>query len=83
MIGSCWRISGLFKLTSVQHFIYNRLSSPLARIPGPAISKWTDLVYIYYWFAGKAPNYVHRLHETYGKNLQWHLLLLKIGNIEY
>ncbi|KAJ5401140.1 hypothetical protein N7465_011629 [Penicillium sp. CMV-2018d] len=48
------------------HFIYNRLNSPLARIPGPAISKWTDLVYIHYWFAGKAPNYVHELHENYG-----------------
>ncbi|OQD87454.1 hypothetical protein PENSOL_c077G04033 [Penicillium solitum] len=48
------------------HFIYNRVSSPLAQIPGPAISKWTDLVYIHYWFAGKAPNYVHGLHENYG-----------------
>ncbi|KAJ6191026.1 hypothetical protein N7519_001047 [Penicillium mononematosum] len=48
------------------HFIYKRLSSPLARLPGPAISNWTDLVYIRYWFAGKVPYYVHDLHEKYG-----------------
>ncbi|CAG7978278.1 unnamed protein product [Penicillium nalgiovense] len=48
------------------HFIYNRLSSPLARLPGPTISNWTELVYIRHWFAGKVPYYVHDLHEKYG-----------------
>ncbi|KAJ5087693.1 hypothetical protein N7456_011309 [Penicillium angulare] len=40
--------------------IYQRLTNPLAKLPGPEISKWTDL------FAGKVPYYVHHLHERYG-----------------
>ncbi|KAJ6111538.1 hypothetical protein N7523_007599 [Penicillium sp. IBT 18751x] len=47
-------------------FIYKRLSNPLSRIPGPSISRWTDIVYLYYWLAGQVPYYVHDLHEKYG-----------------
>ncbi|KAJ5179471.1 hypothetical protein N7492_002681 [Penicillium capsulatum] len=53
---------GVFILT----LLYRRLASPIARIPGPEISNWTELVYSYYWLTGKAPIYVHHLHETYG-----------------
>ncbi|KAK4862890.1 hypothetical protein LT330_003023 [Penicillium expansum] len=59
-------ILGCFLGVLCLHFIYTRLSSPLARIPGPTISKWTEVVYIRYWFAGKVPYYVHDLHERYG-----------------
>ncbi|KAJ5641094.1 hypothetical protein N7528_000719 [Penicillium herquei] len=46
--------------------IYHRFTNPLAHLPGPEVSKWTDLVYLYYWFSGKVPYYVHNLHEKYG-----------------
>ncbi|KAJ6090523.1 hypothetical protein N7486_009338 [Penicillium sp. IBT 16267x] len=49
--------------------LYQRITNPLTHIPGPEISKWTDLVYKYYWFSGKIPYYVHSLHEKYGKNI--------------
>ena len=54
-------------LIASQHILYRRFTNPLARLPGPEISKWTDLVYIYYWFSGQVPFYVHNLHEQYGK----------------
>lgn len=38
----------------------------MAHLPGPEISKWTGIVTIFYWFAGKKPNYVHSLHQKYG-----------------
>lgn len=56
-------------LNPSQHFLYSRLTSPLSKLPGPEISRWTELVYIYYWFSGKIPYYVHQLHEEYGKHL--------------
>ncbi|EYE97982.1 cytochrome P450 [Aspergillus ruber CBS 135680] len=46
--------------------LYDRIRSPLAHLPGPEISKWTGIVTIFYWFAGKKPNYVHFLHQKYG-----------------
>ncbi|KAJ5548037.1 hypothetical protein N7513_005271 [Penicillium frequentans] len=58
-------ILGLLSL----RFLYQRITNPLAHIPGPEISKWTDLVYKYYWFSGKIPYYVHSLHEKYGKDI--------------
>lgn len=57
------------RLTLIQSqiVVYRRLTSPLARLPGPEISNWTELVYSYYWLTGKAPMYVHQLHEKYGE----------------
>lgn len=54
-------------LSSPQHALYRRVASPLSLVPGPEISKWTDLVYIYYWLNGQIPLYVHQLHKKYGK----------------
>ncbi|KAJ5377973.1 uncharacterized protein N7496_005382 [Penicillium cataractarum] len=48
------------------HALYRRFTSPLSRIPGPEISKWTDIVYIYYWLNGRIPFYIHQIHEQYG-----------------
>ncbi|KAJ5993933.1 hypothetical protein N7451_009657 [Penicillium sp. IBT 35674x] len=58
-------ILGLLSL----RYLYQRFINPLAHIPGPEISKWTDLVYKYYWFSGKIPYYVHNLHEKHGKDI--------------
>ena len=54
-------------LSCLQHALYRRVASPLSRVPGPEISRWTDLVYIYYWLNGRIPTYVHKLHEKYGQ----------------
>ncbi|KAJ5454167.1 uncharacterized protein N7458_005123 [Penicillium daleae] len=48
------------------HALYRRVTSPLSQIPGPEVSRWTDIVYIYYWLNGQIPLYVHKLHEEYG-----------------
>ncbi|KAL3492772.1 cytochrome P450 [Aspergillus germanicus] len=40
--------------------------SPLSSLPGPRITKWTDLVLKYYTVLGQRPRYVHALHEKYG-----------------
>ncbi|KAA8652928.1 uncharacterized protein ATNIH1004_001837 [Aspergillus tanneri] len=41
--------------------IYRVYTSPLAHLPGPAISKWTGLVL--QMFAGNRPHYVQKLHQ--------------------
>ncbi|CEL03105.1 hypothetical protein ASPCAL04262 [Aspergillus calidoustus] len=40
--------------------------NPLSSLPGPRITKWTDLVLKYYTVLGQRPRYVHALHEKYG-----------------
>ncbi|KAJ5101426.1 hypothetical protein NUU61_003648 [Penicillium alfredii] len=64
-------VSGLVGLYLLR-LIYHRLASPLSRIPGPEISRWTSIVYIYYSFRGQTPNYIHRLHEQYGPIVRTH-----------
>ncbi|KAJ5350576.1 hypothetical protein N7541_008303 [Penicillium brevicompactum] len=44
----------------------SRLTSPLAHLPGPEISKWTSAVYVYHYLNGRIPQYIHSLHEEYG-----------------
>ena len=39
---------------------------PIAHIPGPWYSLWTDVVFKYYRMTGQGAIYVHRLHEKYG-----------------
>ncbi|KAL2846419.1 cytochrome P450 [Aspergillus pseudoustus] len=47
--------------------VANRIrKNPLASIPGPEITKWTDLILKYYTVLGQRPRYVHALHEKYG-----------------
>ncbi|KAJ5110639.1 hypothetical protein N7532_001174 [Penicillium argentinense] len=47
-------------------FLLQRLTNPLRHLPGPEISRWTNLLYDYYWLTGQIPYYVHSLHEKYG-----------------
>lgn len=35
-------------------------------MPGPELSKWSEVILTYNWLNGKAPMYVHQLHEKYG-----------------
>ncbi|KAF4549872.1 Cytochrome P450-like protein 63 [Elsinoe fawcettii] len=45
---------------------YVALLGPLRKIPGPFISKWTNLVLKYHTLAGTRMQYIHSLHERYG-----------------
>lgn len=49
----------------LQH-AYRALSSPIAKVPGPWYSLWTNAVFKYYRMTGQGAPYVHRLHEKYG-----------------
>lgn len=46
--------------------MYRTLQNPISQVPGPWISRWTDLKLIYYWLTGRRAYYVHALHEQYG-----------------
>ncbi|KAK5074575.1 hypothetical protein LTR70_010145 [Exophiala xenobiotica] len=39
---------------------------PLAAIPGPWYSRFTDIVLKYYIFTGRRIHYIHQLHQKYG-----------------
>ncbi|KAF4449388.1 hypothetical protein F53441_7367 [Fusarium austroafricanum] len=39
---------------------------PLSCLPGPEVSRWTDLVLKYHWLKGTRAQYVHALHQRYG-----------------
>ncbi|KAJ5646046.1 hypothetical protein N7490_002418 [Penicillium lividum] len=62
--------------------LHQRLTNSLTHIPGPEYSKWTDLVYKYYWFSGKVPYYVHNLHEKYGPIVRTSTTQVDICDIE-
>ncbi|KAI1656562.1 putative cytochrome P450 [Daldinia decipiens] len=47
-------------------YIYTILSSPLARIPGPWYTLWTETILKYKVVTGQRPQWVHSLHEKYG-----------------
>lgn len=47
-------------------YVFSVLSRPLARVPGPWYSNFTELVLRYHWLAGKRAKYVHALHQKYG-----------------
>ncbi|KAJ5219719.1 hypothetical protein N7468_008923 [Penicillium chermesinum] len=59
-------IAGAILAIFVLRLIVFRFTSPLAKLPGPEISKWTRLVFLYHYFAGDGTRYVHSLHEEYG-----------------
>lgn len=40
--------------------------NPISAVPGPQITKWTDLILKYYTVIGQRPRYVHALHQKYG-----------------
>ncbi|KAL4784203.1 cytochrome P450 [Aspergillus varians] len=45
---------------------YRVSKNPLSSLPGPRITKWTDLILKYYTVIGQRPRYVHSLHQKYG-----------------
>ncbi|KAL4917036.1 cytochrome P450 [Aspergillus aurantiobrunneus] len=42
------------------------LKNPLSSLPGPEVTKWTDLILKYHTVTGQRPRYVHALHKKYG-----------------
>lgn len=51
-------------------FLYTKVFlDPLAKIPGPWYSKYTDVVLKRLWLGGSKTQYVHALHEKYGKSV--------------
>ena len=47
-------------------YIVKALTSPLSKIPGPAISRYTALVLRWHEFKACRTSYVHSLHLKYG-----------------
>ncbi|OTA08873.1 Cytochrome P450 [Trichoderma parareesei] len=47
-------------------FLIQRLRSPLSRIPGPAVSKYTSLVLKWKEIKALRTVYIHQLHQQYG-----------------
>lgn len=57
---------GAVALAAVVFYLHSVLSSPLAKVPGPWYSKFTELVLRWHWLQGKRAKYVHSLHQKYG-----------------
>lgn len=59
----------IFALVTLGVFFYTKvLLDPLAKIPGPWYSKYTDVVLKRRWLSGSKTHYVHALHKKYGKS---------------
>ncbi|KAL4872535.1 hypothetical protein BDV12DRAFT_193253 [Aspergillus spectabilis] len=54
---------------------------PLSSIPGPEITKWTDLLLKYYTVTGQSPRYVHALHQKYGPIVRISPTIVDISDI--
>lgn len=59
-------MAGIAVLALLAAWIYGVLNGPLARLPGPWHTKWTDICLKYQTVKGRRPKYVHELHEKYG-----------------
>lgn len=58
----------IFTLVTLGIFLYAKvLLSPLAKVPGPWYSKYTDVVLKRLWLGGSKTQYVHDLHKKYGE----------------
>ncbi|KPI35287.1 putative sterigmatocystin biosynthesis monooxygenase STCB [Cyphellophora attinorum] len=66
ILHSLVRAAWILLAASVLRFIYRAQRGPLARLPGPEISKWTGAVMIYHWLTGQGVDYVAHLHDKYG-----------------
>lgn len=53
-------------LLSIFYFLYTRLTSALAKLPGPFYTRLTSGYLKVKEFTGNRRLYVHALHETYG-----------------
>lgn len=50
----------------MQYRIYAGISGPLAHLPGPMISLFTNLILKYHVVKGQRMHYVHQIHQQYG-----------------
>lgn len=58
----------VFILATLGVFLYVKvLINPLAKVPGPWYSKYTDVVLRRLWLGGSKTQYVHDLHKKYGE----------------
>ncbi|KAE8335348.1 hypothetical protein BDV24DRAFT_144089 [Aspergillus arachidicola] len=46
--------------------LYRRLCGSLTHLPGPEISRWTEVPSVIYWLLGRKTEYIHYLHGKYG-----------------
>ncbi|KAI9926169.1 hypothetical protein MW887_004632 [Aspergillus wentii] len=59
---------GAFFLAVFINKMCNVYRKQISSIPGPWYSNWTDLILEYHWIIGNRPNYVHSLHQKYGRS---------------
>ncbi|KAK0638317.1 putative sterigmatocystin biosynthesis P450 monooxygenase stcF [Lasiodiplodia hormozganensis] len=50
--------------------LYNVYLHPLSKIPGPFLSTFTEVVYLWYWVKGDLVSYIYDLHRQYGKTVR-------------
>jgi hypothetical protein len=60
-------------ITNTKQVIIQRWNDPLSALPGPWISRVTDIILKYHWLIGNRAKYVHSLHEKYGQLEDWPL----------
>lgn len=46
--------------------VYHSSRDPLAKIPGPLLSRWSGIIDTLYYVQGHRHDYVHKLHQKYG-----------------
>lgn len=57
-------------LVTLGAFLYTKVFlDPLAKVPGPWYSKYTDVVLKRLWLGGSKTQYVHDLHKKYGESI--------------
>ncbi|KAI0834222.1 cytochrome P450 [Hypoxylon sp. FL0890] len=60
------QILGIAICVAILGYVYSVLSSPLAKVPGPWHTKWTEAVSKYTAVKGTRPKWIHSLHLKYG-----------------
>ncbi|KAI1409987.1 cytochrome P450 [Hypoxylon sp. FL1857] len=60
------QLLGIAILVALLGYVYSVLSNPLAKVPGPWHTKWTDAVLKYTTIRGRRPSWIHSLHLKYG-----------------
>jgi hypothetical protein len=61
-----WLAATLASIAVLCVFVYRAFMGPLARIPGPTYSLFTDLWLMTKEFTSQRREYVHELHKHYG-----------------
>ncbi|PHH85161.1 hypothetical protein CDD83_823 [Cordyceps sp. RAO-2017] len=57
---------GALLLLLLCHNAHRVYRSPVSKVPGPWLSKWTGIALLYHWLRGRRCQYVHSLHAKYG-----------------